>query len=86
VSGKAPAQEAEELAVVLEENAEHFGDGDDVLVDRDFLEHFLLDPLGKENKQPSSDDTRGRNTFVYKRNKRLFLRAMLSTVGAYDNN
>jgi hypothetical protein len=29
--------------------AEHFGDGDDVRADRDFLEDFLLDPLGKEN-------------------------------------
>jgi hypothetical protein len=43
------AQEAEELAVVLEEDAEHFGDGDDVLADRNFFENFLLDPLGKEN-------------------------------------
>jgi hypothetical protein len=46
---KAPAQEAEELAVVLEENAQHFGDGDDVLPYRDSFEDFLLDPLGKEN-------------------------------------
>jgi hypothetical protein len=45
---KAPAQEAKELAVVLEENAEHLGNGDNVLADRDFFEDFLLDPLGKE--------------------------------------
>jgi len=46
---KAPAQEAEKLAVVLEEEAEHLGDRDDVLADGDFFEDFLLDALGKEN-------------------------------------
>jgi hypothetical protein len=34
---------------MLEEDAEHFGDGDDVLADGDFFENFLLDPLGKED-------------------------------------
>jgi hypothetical protein len=34
---------------VLKEDAEHFGDGDDVLADRNFFENFLLDLLGKEN-------------------------------------
>jgi hypothetical protein len=46
---KALTDEAEELAVVLEEYAEHLGDRDDVLADGDFFEDFLLDALGKEN-------------------------------------
>jgi hypothetical protein len=46
---KALAEEAEELAVVLEEDAEHLGDRDDVLADGDSFEYFFLDALGKEN-------------------------------------
>ncbi len=49
IGQKAPAQEAEELAVVLEEDPEHLGDRDDVLADGDSFEDFLLDALGKEN-------------------------------------
>ena len=46
---KRPAQESEELAIVLEENPEHFGDGDDLLADRDSFENLLLEaakPIG----------------------------------------
>lgn len=46
---KALAKEAEELAVVLEEDAEHFRDSDDVLPDRHFFQDFLLDALGEQN-------------------------------------
>jgi len=46
---KALAQQSKELAVVLEKDAEHFGNRNDILSDRDFFEDLLLDPLGKEN-------------------------------------
>ena len=45
---KAPAQQAEEPAVVLEAEAQHFGDGHDVLADREVSQNLLVDALGKE--------------------------------------
>jgi hypothetical protein len=42
------AQQAEELAVVLEREAEHLRDGDDVLADREVAQDLLVDVLGKE--------------------------------------
>ena len=45
---EALAQEAEQLAVVLEAEAEHFGDGDDVLADGEVAEDLLVDVLRKQ--------------------------------------
>jgi hypothetical protein len=45
---EALAQQAEELAVVLEAEAEHLGDGDDVLADGEVAQHCFVDVLGEE--------------------------------------
>ena len=45
---EALAQQAEQLAVVLEAQAQHFGDGDDVLADREVAQNLFVDVLGKE--------------------------------------
>ena len=45
---EALAQEAEELAVVLEAEAQHFGDGHDLLADREVSQNLFVDALGKE--------------------------------------
>ena len=45
---KAPAQQAEEPAVVLESEAQHFGDGHDLLADREVSQNLFVDALGKE--------------------------------------
>ena len=45
---KAPAQLAQELAIVLETEAQHFGDGDDILADREFAQNLLVDVFGEE--------------------------------------
>jgi len=45
---EALAQEAEELAVVLEAEAQHFGNRDNVLADGEIAEDLLVDVLGKE--------------------------------------
>ena len=42
------AQQAEQLAVVLEAKAEHLGDGDDVLAHGEVAKDFFVDVLGKE--------------------------------------
>jgi hypothetical protein len=44
---EALAEQAEEFAVMLEINTEHFGDGDDILAVRDLFEKLGLDPFGK---------------------------------------
>ena len=44
----AAAQLSEEPAIVLEQEVEHLGDGDDMLADGDFAQHVLIDMLGKE--------------------------------------
>ena len=45
---EALAQEAEQLAVVLEAKAEHFGDGHDVLAHGEVAQHLFVNVLGKE--------------------------------------
>ena len=45
---EALAQQAEQLAVVLEAQPQHFGDGDDVLADREVAQNLFVDVLGKE--------------------------------------
>ena len=45
---KAPAQQAEEPAVVLEAEAQHFGYGHDLLADREVSQNLFVDALGKE--------------------------------------
>ena len=45
---KTPAQLAQELAILLETEAQHLGDGDDVLADEDLAQNLLVDVLGKE--------------------------------------
>jgi coenzyme F420-reducing hydrogenase alpha subunit len=47
-SVEALAQQAEQLAVVLEAQAQHLGDGDDVLADGEVAQDFFNDMLGKE--------------------------------------
>ena len=42
------AQQPEELAVVLEAEAQHFGNRDDVLADRKVAKDLLVDVFGKE--------------------------------------
>jgi len=42
------AQQAEQLAVVLEAEAEHLGDGHDVLADGEVAQNLFVDMLGKE--------------------------------------
>ena len=42
------AQLSQEPAIVLEREAEHLGDGDDMLTDGDFAQNVLVDMLGKE--------------------------------------
>jgi hypothetical protein len=42
------AQQAEQLAVVLEAQPQHFGDGDDVLADREVAQNLFVEALGKE--------------------------------------
>jgi hypothetical protein len=43
-----PAQLAQQLAIVLETEAQHLGDGDDMLTDGNFAQNLLLDVLGKQ--------------------------------------
>jgi hypothetical protein len=43
-----PAQLPQELAIVLETEAQHLGNGDDMLTDGDFAQNLLLDVLGKQ--------------------------------------
>jgi len=45
---EALAQEAEELAIVLEAEPEHFGDRHDVLTDGEIAQDILVDMLGKQ--------------------------------------
>jgi hypothetical protein len=45
---EALAQQAEQLAVVLETQPQHFGDGYDVLADREVSQNLFVDVLGKE--------------------------------------
>jgi hypothetical protein len=45
---EALAQQAEQFAVVLEREAQHFGDSDDVLADGEVAKNLLVDVLGKE--------------------------------------
>lgn len=45
---EALAQQAEQLAVVPEAQPQHFGDGYDVLADREVSQNLLVDVLGKE--------------------------------------
>jgi hypothetical protein len=45
---KTPAQLAQELAIVLETEAQHLRDRDDVLADGDLAQNLLVDVLGKE--------------------------------------
>jgi hypothetical protein len=45
---EALAQEAEQLAVVLEAEAEHLGDGNDVLADGKVAQNLFVDALCKE--------------------------------------
>ena len=45
---EALAQQAEQLAVVLEAETQHFGNGDDVLADGVIAQDFLVDMLGKK--------------------------------------
>jgi hypothetical protein len=45
---EALAQQAEQLAVILEAEAQHLGDGDDVLADREAAQDFFVDVLGEE--------------------------------------
>jgi hypothetical protein len=45
---EALAQEAEQLAVVLEAKAEHFGDGHDVLAHGEAAQNLFVNVLGKE--------------------------------------
>jgi hypothetical protein len=45
---KTPAQLAQELAIVLETEAQHLRDGDDMLTDGNFAQNLLLDMLGKQ--------------------------------------
>jgi hypothetical protein len=45
---EALAQQPEELAVVLEAEAEHLGDGDDVLADRKVAQNLFVNVLDKE--------------------------------------
>jgi len=47
-SVEALAQQAEQLAVLLEAQAQHFGDGDDVLADGEVAQDLFVDVLGKE--------------------------------------
>jgi hypothetical protein len=42
------AQQAEELTVVFEAQAEHLGDGGDVLADREVAQNLFVDVLGEE--------------------------------------
>ena len=45
---EALAQQAEELAIVLEAEPQHFGNGDDVLADGEVAQDLLVDVLGEE--------------------------------------
>ena len=45
---EALAQKAEQLAVVLEAQPQHFGDGDDVLAEGEVAQNLCVDVLGKE--------------------------------------
>ena len=45
---EAAAQLPQELAIVLETEAEHLGDGDDILADGNWAQDPLLDVLGKQ--------------------------------------
>ena len=45
---EALAQQAEEPAVVLEAQAQHLGNGDDILADGEIAQDLLVDMLGKE--------------------------------------
>jgi hypothetical protein len=45
---KASAQLAQELAIVLETEAQHLGDGDHILADGDPAQNLLVDVFGKE--------------------------------------
>jgi len=45
------------LAVVLEAEAQHFGNGDDVLADGEIAEDLLVDVLGKEQGANSDAPT-----------------------------
>ena len=45
---EALAQQAEELAIILEREAEHLRDGHDVLADGEVAQHLFVDVLGKE--------------------------------------
>jgi hypothetical protein len=45
---EALAEKAEELAVVLDREAQHLGDGDDVLADREVAQELFVDVLGEE--------------------------------------
>ena len=42
------AQLAQQLALVLEREAQHLGDGDDMLTDGNFAQNLLVDVLGKQ--------------------------------------
>ena len=45
---EALAQKAEQLAVVLEAQPQHLGDGDDVLADGEIAQDLFVDVLGKQ--------------------------------------
>ena len=45
---EALAQQAEKLAVILEAQAQHLRNGDDVLADREVAQDLFVDVLGKE--------------------------------------
>ena len=45
---EALAQQAEEFAIVLETEAQHFGNGHDILADGEIGEDFLVDVLGEQ--------------------------------------
>jgi hypothetical protein len=44
---EALAEQTQELAIVLEIDAEHFGDGNDILALRDLFEQLGLDAFGE---------------------------------------
>ena len=46
---EALAEQTQKLAIVLEIDAEHFGDGDDILAVRDLFEQLGLDAFGEGN-------------------------------------
>jgi hypothetical protein len=46
---EALAEQTQELAVVLEIDAEHFGDGNDILAVRDLFEQLGLDAFGESD-------------------------------------